>query len=181
VKRLRGLSLSQPELHGGEVTSQHRLQTLEGAALLRLVVLSLVLVVSCTPDSGAEQAGSTSVIELRLVRDVAAPGLQAVEYDGETMYVEPVPVLSDRDLVSVEPSVQPGALMLHIRLTPEAAERIASVSSEEIGSRLAIIIDSKVRSTPVIRDRLGHRAGMMIGASQEEATRLAAMVRARWP
>jgi preprotein translocase subunit SecD len=144
-------------------------------------MLSLALVSSCTPDSGAEQAGSTSLIELRLVRDVDAPGLHAVEYDGETMYVEPVPVLSDRDLASVEPSVQPGELMLHIRLTPEAAERIASVSSEEIGSRVAIIIDSKVRSAPVIRDRIGHRADIMIGASQEAATRLAAIVRARWP
>ena len=134
--------------------------------------------VSRTTEGGIE---SGHLIELRLVREEEGPDLIAVVYDGAVTYLDPEPLLSDEDLTRVEPVVRPGQLILRVELTPSAGERMFSRTADEVGSRLAIIVDGKVRSAPVIRDAVKGPAEMVISASAEEAAKLSELVRARWP
>jgi preprotein translocase subunit SecD len=77
---------------------------------------------------------------------------------------------------------RPGSLRLRIELSDEAGERFGEVTGGNIGRRLAMLIDGRVVSAPVIRDRLGPRAiaDIPLDASvpllQEEAERLAAAI-----
>ena len=148
------------------------------------ILLSAVAAPACgtAPERSEGVAERDPLIELRLVREEVAPGLQTVEFGGETLYLESAPVLSDDDFESVAPLIRPDQLHLELQLTREATERVISVTSAEIGSRMAIVVDSEVRSTPVIRDAVGGpRSSMIIPAPEEEARRLAALVRDRWP
>jgi preprotein translocase subunit SecD len=142
-----------------------------------------VAVIGCADVSQTTEAGIESgrLIEFRLVREVAAPNLIAVEYDGALMYLDPEPLLSDEDLTRVEPDVRPGQLILRLEMTPSAGERIFSRTADEVGSRLAVVVDGEVRSAPVVRDAVRGPATVVISASAEEAARLSELVRARWP
>ena len=121
------------------------------------------------------------LIELRLVRDDEGPGLTSNELDGETLYLEANAVLSDQDFEGVRTTIRSDQLYLELQLTGEARERLMAVTADEIGTRLAILIESEVRSAPTIRDVIDNaRSTMVIPASEEEARRLAALIDARW-
>ena len=146
-----------------------------------LLVLAASAAACSAHEDSAATAGEGSLIQFRLARAEPAPGLEPAEFEGDTLYLESPPILSDEDFEGVEPYVGSGEWHLDFELTPEAGERLSSVSSNEIGTRLAILIDSELRSAPVIRDRLGSRGKMTITASQQEADRLSGLFRSRWP
>lgn len=149
-----------------------------------MMTTAVVLLGACTAGTGIPNANpqGSPLIELRLVRDQPGPGLRPVEFEGNTLYLEPEPLITDRDLERVDPYVRPGQLFLRLRLTAAAAERMLAATAAEIGTPLAIIIDSEVRSAPVIRTGIGGPgSAMTVPVSEEEADRLAALVRARWP
>ncbi len=146
-----------------------------------VVLPALALALAGSPAARAQTPADVPLLELRMAREVAAPGLVAVEVQGETLYLEPDAVLSDRDFERVEARVRSGELILDFRLTVEGARRIEDVSTAEIGSRVAVLVDSAVRLAPVIRDRIGGRGLIQIEAEPAELERLAGLVRARWP
>jgi preprotein translocase subunit SecD len=106
----------------------------------------------------------------------------AVEHAGDTWYLDPSVVLSDRDLVHVEPVARSGQLLLRLEITAEGSERMTTLTAGEIGSRVAVIVDGTVRSISVIADAVrGPRTSVPIVVSGSEAERLTRLVRARWP
>jgi len=134
-------------------------------------------------NGGGEQTGTAGpLIELRLVSETAASGLERSEWEGADLWLEPEPVISNPDFASLSAYTRPGSLRLRIDLSDEAGERFGEVTGGNIGRRLAMLIDGRVVSAPVIRDRLGPRAiaDIPLDASvpllQEEAERLAAAI-----
>jgi preprotein translocase subunit SecD len=149
-----------------------------------MMTTAVLLLGACTSGPEVQSASpvGSSLIELRLVREQPDPGLWAAEFDGRTLYLAPEPLLSDRDLERVDPYVRSGQLFLRLQMTARVAERMRSATAAEIGTPLAIIIDSEVRSAPAIRAEIGGPgSAITVPASEEEANRLAALIRARWP
>jgi preprotein translocase subunit SecD len=103
-----------------------------------------------------------------------------MEFGGEVLYFAET-IASDPDFEAVEPVVRPGRLLLHFVLKPEAADRIRSVTTNSVGGRLALIVDSEVRSVSEIRDSIGARGVVVIEVPPEEAGKLAEAVRDRFP
>jgi len=64
-------------------------------------------------------------------------------------------------------------------LNKEGAEKFAAVTGENIGKRLAIVLDGTIKSAPVIRDRIPDGRGQISGDfTMEEAKELAVVLRA---
>jgi protein-export membrane protein SecD len=80
--------------------------------------------------------------------------------------------MSGRHLEKVQPEMDEyGAPIVDFKLTPEGRELFSSVTGANIGKRLAILLDGKVESAPVIQDRIRSygRITLGAGASFEEA------------
>jgi RNA polymerase sigma factor (sigma-70 family) len=70
-----------------------------------------------------------------------------------------------------------GAQQIDFTLTPKGKKQFAKATRENIGRRLAIIIDGKVVSAPVIRAEIPGGKGIISGSfTGQEATNIAAMI-----
>lgn len=139
---------------------------------------------ACAPPSSRPRAPSSEgapLIEFRLVHDEPSPGLERVEYGGESLYLERRAIISDPDLEAVRPLVHLDRLLLDMQLSPEGARRLTRATGENIGQRLALLIGSRVRSAPVIRGAIGSRLQAAVELSEAEAERILRRIRARWP
>jgi preprotein translocase subunit SecD len=112
------------------------------------------------------------------------PSLELVEgsdEQGATVYyvVDRAPVISGRDLSRALPGRDDlGQPAVDFTLTAEAAKRFGEVTGKNVGRQLAIILDSNVKSAPVIRSRINDRGQIEGGFTQEEARDLSLVLRA---
>jgi preprotein translocase subunit SecD len=71
-----------------------------------------------------------------------------------------------------------GQPVIAFTMTPEGAKRFAELTSENVGRRLAIVLDGVVQSAPVIKGRIGGGRGIIEGSfTAEEAKDLALVLR----
>jgi preprotein translocase subunit SecD len=101
---------------------------------------------------------------------------------GEVWYVvDRAPVVTGRDLRSAvenRNTTNPGTWQVNFTLSPEAARRFGPFTQQNIGRNMAIVLDHKVNSAPVINGRIDD-SGMIEGNfSQESAHELALVLRA---
>lgn len=136
--------------------------------------------------------GKTAQLEfMMLAEDPNAPGvkrLTGVETDPVTHTVREVPY-------SVEPTVlmtgevisdarhRPGQLgeapYVQVTLTAQGASTFERITGENVGRRMAIVLDGKVQSAPVIQDRIGGGRAVITGSfTLDEARDLALVLRA---
>jgi preprotein translocase subunit SecD len=101
---------------------------------------------------------------------------------GEVWYVVArAPVVTGRDLRSAvenRNSRNPGTWQVDFTLSPEAARRFGPFTQQNIGRQMAIVLDHKVNSAPVINGRIDD-SGLIEGSfSQQSAHELALVLRA---
>src|SRR5262249_29859074 len=125
------------------------------------------------PERAKELIGKTAVLEFKLVDDThnvqealkegAAPGDEILygPPPEKTPYLIESPVLMQGDVV-VDARVRPGARLegpnVEVELDPRGAQIFDAMTAENVGRRLAIILDKTVYSAPVIKERIpgGH-------------------------
>ena len=71
-----------------------------------------------------------------------------------------------------------GGAVVHFKFNLEGARRFARITGEHIGERLAIVLENKVRSAPVIRSRIYDRGVIEGDFTVDEARDLAIVLRA---
>lgn len=128
--------------------------------------------------------GKIAKLEFRVVADNRTkpdtPTVQLPTHSGGKITLEDE-VLMTGDAVSsasVEISPQSNEVEVLLRLTTVGAQTFDSITSENVGRQLAIILDGVSRSAPVIRDRIsGGTAQITGGFSLEEARNLAIVLR----
>lgn len=153
------------------------------ALSLRVLIAVLFLVSAWGSEASAQQGELPApLFELRLVHDDPAPDRVPAEFDGDVVYLDAEPLISDVDLERVRSAIRPGKLLLRIECSPESAYRFETIMRQNIGRRVAVLFDSRIRSAPVVRAAVTC-AGIDVGisATPEEAEQFAAMVRQRWP
>jgi len=101
---------------------------------------------------------------------------------GEVWWVvERAPIVTGRDLRSAletRNTTNPGTWQVDFTLSPEAARRFGPFTQQNIGRNMAIVLDHKVNSAPVINGRIDDR-GMIEGSfSEQSAHELALVLRA---
>lgn len=108
---------------------------------------------------------------------------QEEEIDGkkikEWFAVKKVPVITGAMLKDARTAVdQGGNPAVNFELTSEGAEIFGEATSKMIGKRLAIVLDGKVMSAPVIRSRITSSGQITGRFTTEEANDLAVILRA---
>ena len=124
------------------------------------------------PPAGAPR----SVLELRLVLDGPAPGsFELTDEAGETLILSPDAVVTEREIVKAEvvSSATLGAFSVNVHFSPKAAERIHKVSSENVGRRMAFVLDGKIFMAPYMRSTFSSPVLIDNYYSRQEAERVA--------
>lgn len=119
-----------------------------------------------------------------IAKQLSAPGLTApqgfksVASGNETLFVKSEPELVDNvddAKVQIDQASHP-FIAVHFR--PEGAERLSRITRENIGRRLAVMVDETIYSAPVIREPITEgRASITGNFTMEEATDFAIVLR----
>jgi hypothetical protein len=100
---------------------------------------------------------------------------------GQTIYLQPKPIITNVDVETAQVVLSPeGQAAINVSFTHNAGGKVRQNTTVYRGERLAILVDDKVITAPIIRDTIGDKA-MITGAfDREEAERIAeGMVGAR--
>ena len=133
----------------------------------------------------------TAKLDLKLVRSlatedqVAPPGMEVlpgrVEPDGTGVWymVEKVPIITGRDLKNARQSIdfETNTPNVSFTLKPEGANKFRRATQENVGRQLAIILDDKVFSAPVIQSAIWDQGQITGQFTLEEAQNLALTLR----
>ena len=89
-------------------------------------------------------------------------------------------VITGRDLKNARPGVsgETGLPDIQFSLTPTGAQKFGQATGDNVGKRLAVILDGTVESAPVINSRITDQGVIQGTFSQEEADTLAKVLRA---
>ncbi len=141
-------------------------------------------------DRAKKIIGSTASLELKLVIDSSfsleelrkkltedTEILPSREGD-EWFLLDKVPVVSGSDLKTAYMSQDEfGRPAVGFELKGDAADRFAEFTSKNIGKRLAIVLEDKVVSAPVIQSRISDRGQITGNFTSEEVRDLALILR----
>jgi len=144
------------------------------------------------PERAKELIGKTAVLEFKLIDDShdlgdaikngPPPGDELLYgNDRRAQYLVESPVLLTGDVVT-EAVVRPGARLegpyVAVELDPRGADIFDTLTAENVGRKLAIILDNTVYSDPVIKERIpGGHVQISGRFSMEEAHDLALVLR----
>lgn len=93
--------------------------------------------------------------------------------------LERTPALTGRDLETARPSVGSfGEPVVAVTLTEAAGERFRHATAANVGRQLAIVLDGRVLTAPVVRGEIGSEAVIEGGFSRQEAQDLAVLLSA---
>jgi len=144
----------------------------------------MILLVSLTLNSAIFQAQEKPqarvILEFRLVESSSSEGLKKVTLEGtsEELYLHKDVIISNKDVVAARPipSLVPNSFDIEIEFSKEGSKKISIASTENIGKRIAILIDGKAIVAPVVRSTISHKAviaGRAPSFTREEAEELA--------
>jgi preprotein translocase subunit SecD len=124
------------------------------------------------------------LIEIRAARRSPAPGFRLKKSNNDSsFYVADTALVSDDDIqdASTDTSaLNPGLLILNVRLKPSAAARFHEYTKGHVGQFLAVLFNGELSgSPPIIRDAISGPALTIAGLPPSQ--QFAAAVAARWP
>ncbi len=148
--------------------------------MIRLALLVLVLL----PKVIMSETPPQKILEFRLVHEEKTPDSQEYklvemrnnERIEETLYLEKESLLpaSPVSRAMGQPSQQrPGDWEVAIRLTDEAAQKMAEVTRKNIRRRLALLVDGQVITAPVIQSEIGAEVQITGTFTEAEVVNLA--------
>ncbi len=120
--------------------------------------------------------------EVRLVEPAPAPGLtQARVAGGGTVYVHNEVIVTNSDIAQAKVIPQPDGsqFWVGVTFTADGARKIHEATANNIGKRMAILIDGEVVTAPVVREALNESAVVNGYISREEAERIVAGIMIR--
>ncbi|WP_457625622.1 protein translocase subunit SecD [Persephonella sp.] len=153
------------------------------------------------PERAKAIIGRTAQLELLEVVDSAfskeellkrypeiPPGTRIIEgvpekINGQTVkewfLVKDAPIVTGSELKDARASVDSrGKPAVNFELTDEGAEKFGEATAKMIGKRIAIVLDNKVVSAPVVRSRISKSGQITGNFTPEEAADLAVVLRA---
>jgi preprotein translocase subunit SecD len=143
-------------------------------ALLRVSALAIVSVGFVLPARGDKPDEKPKVkFEIRRAETKAADGLIEATVAGEKIYLHKTPDATNEDIAEarvVENSGQKAAI--EVVFTREGAKKMATLSEQHTNKPVAILIDGKVISTPVVKTKFSERARITGEFTKEQAEKI---------
>ena len=115
--------------------------------------------------------------EVRLAEE--RPGLEldpaTVRNSGERIYLHRQAALTNGDIASAETAPDAaGSFAVVVRLTRDGAAKLLQTTKQNVGRRLAILVDGQVSVAPIVRSPIGTSAVISGSYTKAEADRIAA-------
>lgn len=129
---------------------------------------------------------TTSVIELRVGRDEPEAGFHMWDENGD-LYVENRSIVSDLDIEDARASVGTPGLRVELWLTEDGARRLEQATKENVGQRIAVVINGELIAAPRIMEPLRLEAldrHVTFGGADvptDKARSVAEDIASRWP
>lgn len=133
------------------------------------------------PFPSREQALSNFGGVLPLNTKLAKSPARAGEQGGESWYLlTRIPVVTGRDLRNAQPGQDQttGRWETNFVLGQDGARRFERFTEANIGKRLAVVLDSQIKSVAVIESRIGDSGRITGAGSQQDASDLSLVLRA---
>ncbi len=126
--------------------------------------------------------GKTAQLNFRLVTDADSDfgSEKMISETGEELIVNKKIIMSGENLVDAQPRVdnQSNSPMVSFTLDRYGAQKFGKVTTNNVGKKLAIVLDNKIISAPVIREAITGGSGTISGNfSFQEVTDLALLLR----
>ena len=187
-QRINGLGLTEPTIQRyGRANAEYeilvQLPGVDDPARVKQVMQTAGMLQICAvldgPFSSPEQAMAKSggVLPLNSKLVQMAPGHGDT---GESWYlVTRSPVITGRDLRNARPGRDEFQRWeTDFTLTQDAARRFGQFTEANIGNRLSVILDNRIRSVATIQNRIEDSGRITGQGSEQEATDLATILRA---
>ncbi len=133
------------------------------------------------PERIKKLLGKTAQLNFRLVSDNAEFGSdKLISENGETLNVSKRIVMSGENLIDAQPSIknQQNEPAVTFSLDRLGAQKFGRTTTDNVGKRLAIVLDGKIISAPNINEPITSGNGMISGNfTFQEATDLALLLR----
>lgn len=116
-------------------------------------------------------------LEFRLGQDAPGPGLTAAQVEGKdrTVYLRDEVVLSEQDVLAGRVATNSSRREIKVLLTEQGGRKFAGATAEHVREILAILVDGRVISAPMIGEPIhGRRCSIVSSFTEEEAQRIAA-------
>jgi preprotein translocase subunit SecD len=142
---------------------------------------TLGIALMCCVGQVAPTGQHQSKFELRLAEKEPGEGLTefSVPESTEKIYVHKEVVVTNEDIaeVRVVRSYAGASYDIQIDFTEEGAQRIGKATEENIGKQLALILDGKVVSAPMIASKISSTGAISGRFTKEEAEGIAIAIR----
>jgi preprotein translocase subunit SecD len=104
--------------------------------------------------SAAAVTRTPSNIEFRLAETEPAPSLTRIEGEGRTIYLQPKVLLSTADIAGAKLGTDPFSAgpVVELTLTPEGRDRLAKVTTDNVGQMMAVTVNGALVTAPIIRE-----------------------------
>ncbi|MEO8427822.1 MAG: hypothetical protein ABI651_12000 [Verrucomicrobiota bacterium] len=140
--------------------------------------------VSTPQVEAVSQPNQLAPFQVQLVLDEAGDDSEILTNNagpasGQVMHVRKTPLLDYTAINSVDVTTDPssGTSQINIDFSEEGKELFAQVTKENINKRLAIVLDGRLYSAPVIRSEISDGKSQITGSfTEEEARALAAKI-----
>ena len=133
------------------------------------------------PDRIKKLLGKTAQLNFRLVSDNSEFGVDdLISENGEILKVSKRIVMSGENLIDAQPSIQNQKNEPTVSFTLDrlGAQKFGRTTTDNVGKRLAIVLDGKIISAPNINEPITSGNGMISGNfTFQEATDLALLLR----
>ena len=133
------------------------------------------------PERVKNLIGKTETLNFRLVSENSEFGIEELISDtGENLKISKRIVMSGENLVDAQPSIQnqQNEPAVSFTLDRVGAQKFGRATTDNVGKRLAIVLDGKIISAPNINEPITSGNGMISGNfSFQEATDLALLLR----
>jgi preprotein translocase subunit SecD len=130
-----------------------------------------------TQQAAMTAKGGVTPADLEILRSVekAAPGQPSTE---QWYFVDRVASIAGRDLKSARPQMdENGRPAVGFTLNNAGAAKFSQVTQQNIGKQLAIILDRKIQSAPVIQSQINDQGQITGTFTQAQAEELALVLR----
>ena len=133
------------------------------------------------PERIKSLLGKTAQLNFRLVSDNEEFGIEKITSEtGEDLNVSKRVVMSGKNLIDAQPSFNNLSNQPTVSFTLDrvGAQKFGRTTSDNVGKRLAIVLDKKIISAPSINEPITSGSGVITGNfSFQEATDLALLLR----
>ena len=103
--------------------------------------------------------------------------MKVTDPDGQTAYVEPIPLLTEQDVQSAiaQRDTQDRPCVL-VTFKDAAGARLKAITADSIGEKMAIFVDDELVSCPKIMSAIGSRAQISGDFTEERAQEIASLL-----